>query len=67
MAAYAELQQREFASEVRDTATRHQREVGTDFDEVSMVIGALYDRLHGSTEEEPPRFDFHSVGSSEIA
>lgn len=40
MAAYAELQQREFASEVYGyTATKHQREVGAGyFDEVSMVI-----------------------------
>jgi isocitrate lyase len=42
MAAYSELQQAEFASEVHGyTATRHQREVGTGyFDEVSKVISA---------------------------
>jgi isocitrate lyase len=40
MAAYSELQQAEFASEVDGyTATRHQREVGTGyFDEVAMAI-----------------------------
>lgn len=57
MAAYAELQQREFASEVHGyTATRHQREVGTGyFDEVSMVISggtSSTTALTGSTEEE---------------
>lgn len=41
MAAYSDLQEREFASEERGyTATRHQREVGTSyFDAVSTVIG----------------------------
>jgi isocitrate lyase len=40
MAAYSELQQREFAAEATGyTATRHQREVGTGyFDEVAQVI-----------------------------
>ena len=40
MAAYSQLQQDEFASEVNGyTATRHQREVGTGyFDEVRNVI-----------------------------
>jgi isocitrate lyase len=40
MAAYSELQQREFASEAQGySATRHQREVGTGyFDAVSMAI-----------------------------
>jgi isocitrate lyase len=40
MAAYAELQDAEFASEARGyTATRHQREVGTGyFDLVSQTI-----------------------------
>ena len=40
MAAYSELQQREFANEARGyTATRHQREVGTGyFDQVATVI-----------------------------
>ncbi|MBN2910579.1 isocitrate lyase [Polycladomyces sp. WAk] len=57
MAAYAELQQAEFASEKYGyTATRHQREVGTGyFDEVSMVISggtASTTALAGSTETE---------------
>jgi isocitrate lyase len=41
MAAYSELQEREFASEADGyTATRHQREVGTGyFDQVREVIG----------------------------
>jgi isocitrate lyase len=57
MAAYAELQQAEFASEQYGyTATRHQREVGTGyFDEVSMVISggtASTTALAGSTEAE---------------
>lgn len=40
MAAYSELQQREFANEARGyTATRHQREVGTGyFDRVAEII-----------------------------
>jgi isocitrate lyase len=40
MAAYSELQQKEFAAEAQGySATRHQREVGTGyFDEVTMVI-----------------------------
>ena len=40
MAAYSELQQREFAAEAHGyTATRHQREVGTGyFDEVAQII-----------------------------
>ncbi len=40
MAAYSELQQKEFAAEAQGySATRHQREVGTGyFDEVAMVI-----------------------------
>ncbi len=42
MAAYSELQQREFANENRGyTATRHQREVGTGyFDQVAMTISS---------------------------
>ncbi|SFB23452.1 MULTISPECIES: isocitrate lyase [unclassified Bacillus (in: firmicutes)] len=56
MAAYSELQQAEFASEVNGyTATRHQREVGTGyFDQVSMVITggtSSTTALKGSTEE----------------
>ena len=40
MAAYSELQQREFASEAQGyTATRHQREVGTGyFDAVTVAV-----------------------------
>lgn len=61
MAAYSELQQAEFASEVYGyTATRHQREVGTGyFDEISQVISggtSSTTALKGSTEEE----QFHS-------
>jgi isocitrate lyase len=57
MAAYAELQQAEFAAEPQGyTATRHQREVGAGyFDEVAQVIaGGLSSTtaLSGSTEEE---------------
>lgn len=57
MAAYAELQQAEFAAEKYGyTATRHQREVGTGyFDEVAQVISggqASTVALKGSTEEE---------------
>lgn len=57
MAAYSELQQAEFASEVHGyTATRHQREVGTGyFDEVAQVIAggtSSTTALTGSTEEE---------------
>ncbi len=56
MAAYADFQEREFASEPRGyTATRHQREVGTGyFDEVARVIGggkSSTTALTGSTEE----------------
>ena len=56
MAAYSELQEREFAAESRGyTATRHQREVGTGyFDEVSQLIsGGLSSTLalHESTEK----------------
>ncbi|MDM5206019.1 isocitrate lyase [Cytobacillus kochii] len=57
MAAYSELQQREFTSEADGyTATRHQREVGTGyFDQVSMTITggtSSTTALKGSTEEE---------------
>lgn len=57
MAAYSELQQAEFASEVHGyTATRHQREVGTGyFDEIAQVIAggnSSTTALTGSTEEE---------------
>jgi isocitrate lyase len=55
MAAYAELQQAEFASETDGyTATKHQREVGTGyFDEVAQVIAGGHSSttaLAGSTE-----------------
>lgn len=61
MAAYSELQEREFASEKHGyTATKHQREVGTGyFDMVSTVIsGGSSSTLayEGSTENE----QFHS-------
>lgn len=57
MAAYADLQQREFANEKYGyEATRHQREVGTGyFDEVAQVISggtASTIALAGSTEAE---------------
>ena len=57
MAAYAELQELEFASEPHGyTATKHQREVGTGyFDDVSHVISSgasSTTALKGSTEEE---------------
>ncbi|MBB6454903.1 isocitrate lyase [Salirhabdus euzebyi] len=57
MAAYSELQQAEFASEVHGySATRHQREVGTGyFDQVSMIVSggtSSTTALKGSTEEE---------------
>jgi isocitrate lyase len=56
MAAYADFQQAEFASEERGyTATRHQREVGAGyFDEVALAISggaASTTALQGSTEE----------------
>jgi isocitrate lyase len=57
MAAYSELQQREFRAEADGySATRHQREVGTGyFDEVARVIsdgGASTLALDGSTEKK---------------
>jgi isocitrate lyase len=56
MAAYAELQEAEFAAEEYGyTATKHQREVGTGyFDEVMQVItggAASTLALGGSTEK----------------
>jgi isocitrate lyase len=56
MAAYSDLQQAEFASEVNGyTATRHQREVGTGyFDEVAQIVSggkSSTTALKGSTEE----------------
>ena len=56
MAAYSELQEREFAAAVKDgfTAVRHQREVGTGyFDAVAMAIsagGSSTLAMAGSTE-----------------
>lgn len=55
MAAYSDLQQREFASEAYGyTATRHQREVGAGyFDEIQLVVTggqASTVALEGSTE-----------------
>ncbi len=55
MAAYSELQQAEFASEVHGfTATRHQREVGTGyFDAVSTILSegnSSTTAMAGSTE-----------------
>jgi len=55
MAAYVELQQREFASEAHGyTATKHQREVGTGyFDAVSQAVSkgqSSTTALNGSTE-----------------
>jgi isocitrate lyase len=57
MAAYAELQEAEFAAEAEGyTATKHQREVGTGyFDEVAQLIAggeSSTTALHGSTEQE---------------
>ena len=57
MAAYADFQEKEFASENKGyTATRHQREVGTGyFDEVAKIVGggqSSTTALAGSTEEE---------------
>ncbi len=57
MAAYSELQEREFAAESAGyTATKHQREVGTGyFDEVAQVIAggeSSTTALAGSTEKE---------------
>jgi isocitrate lyase len=57
MSAYAEFQQREFASEEFGyTATRHQREVGTGyFDDVANVVSegsSSTTALKGSTEAE---------------
>ena len=57
MSAYAEFQQREFASEPDGyTATRHQREVGTGyFDEIARVVSegtSSTTALDGSTEAE---------------
>ena len=56
MAAYVDLQQREFSAEERGyTATRHQHEVGTGyFDDVTRTVTgqSTVTALTGSTEEE---------------
>jgi isocitrate lyase len=57
MAAYSELQQKEFAAEsVGYTATRHQHEVGTGyFDVISEIVSqgqTSTKALKGSTEED---------------
>ena len=67
MAAYAPLQQAEFAAERHGyTATRHQREVGTGyFDSVTQAIqggASSVTALTGSTEEE----QFHDAPTLEM-
>jgi isocitrate lyase len=62
MAAYSELQQREFAAEADGyTATRHQREVGTGyFDQVAEVIsGGEASTL--ALEESTEAAQFHAT------
>lgn len=64
MAAYSELQQREFASEaIGYTATKHQREVGTGyFDLVTQIVSggnASTTALAGSTEKA----QFYTTGA----
>jgi isocitrate lyase len=71
MAAYSELQQREFANEKHGyTATKHQREVGAGyFDEVAQVVAggmASTTALTGSTEEAQFN-DTHDDPRTEIA
>ena len=68
MSAYADFQQREFASEAEGyTATRHQREVGTGyFDEIARVVSegtSSTTALTGSTEEE----QFYETSSPAVA
>ena len=68
MAAYSELQDAEFESEVRGyTATRHQREVGTGyFDRVSLTVSggnASTTALSESTESA----QFHPPAASAAA
>jgi isocitrate lyase len=67
MAAYAELQQAEFAAEAEGyTATRHQREVGVGyFDAVAMAVSAgrsSTTALRGSTEQD----QFHAPAAAAI-
>jgi isocitrate lyase len=60
MAAYSELQEREFAAEVNGyTATRHQREVGTGyFDAVSMALtGGLSSTTAMADSTEAAQFE----------
>ena len=62
MAAYSELQQREFANEASGyTATRHQREVGTGyFDLVNMTLSggqASTTAMGASTETDQFKTD----------
>ncbi|MDQ7800317.1 MAG: isocitrate lyase [Armatimonadota bacterium] len=69
MAAYVELQEREFQLEREGyTATRHQREVGTGyFDTVLQVLGVSSTvALAGSTETEQftPAGHLHAAGSA---
>ncbi len=56
MAAYVELQEKEFAAEANGyTATKHQREVGAGyFDQITTLItqSDVLSAIHGSTEEE---------------
>jgi len=68
MAAYAEFQRAEFASEAHGyTATRHQREVGTGyFDLVSQTINggnASTTAMEESTEAAQFRHDAHLVAA----
>ncbi len=72
MAAYSELQQREFASEPKGyTATRHQREVGTGyFDAVTQAISqgqSSTTALAGSTEAAQFRPATGGAGAAEKA
>jgi len=64
MAAYAELQEAEFAAEADGyTATRHQREVGTGyFDAVSLTItGGLASNTAMADSTEAAQFTAHSA------
>jgi isocitrate lyase len=68
MAAYAELQDAEFAAEEHGyTATRHQREVGTGyFDAISLAIAggkASTTAMSDSTETEQFRGRPHAVAA----
>ena len=72
MAAYSELQQREFANEKDGyTATKHQREVGAGyFDDVAQVVAggmASTTALTGSTEEAQFNNDTDDDPRTEIA